>query len=492
MIFKKGITEKDALQALSNVKDPDLGRDIVSLGFIKNMKIDKGDIQFDLELTTPACPVKEQLKQECELHLKKLDGVEKVSVNLTSRVRQGGPVNNENLKGVKNLLAVASGKGGVGKSTVAVNLAMSLKKTGATVGLMDADIYGPSMPTMFGVSEKPNVDGDKQMIHPVEKYGIKLISMGFLLNDDSPVIWRGPMVSGITQQFLNQVIWGDLDYLVIDLPPGTGDIQLTLTQQAPLTGAVIVTTPQEASVIDARRGLKMFEQVNVPVLGVVENMSYFICDGCEKKHHIFKKGGGLRISHELDVPFLGNIPMESAIADGGDSGKPITMSDESSPATKEYSALAGKVAASLSIIKEGGALKEMTPFPVEVENGDGSGFNIVWSDGHQGVYNNKTVRANCQCASCIDEWSGDPILDADSIPADIHYKSYNKIGQYALAFSWSDGHDTGIYSFGHLRNLCACDLCAGNGRAVANKPKPAGKGAESCGSHACSCGEGGC
>ena len=478
-MFGKTITEKQVLKALSNVKDPDLDRDIVSLGFIKNLKIENGNVKFDLELTTPACPVKELLKNECESNLKKLPGIGDITINMTSRVRKGPNYKQENLNGVKNLLAVASGKGGVGKSTVAVNIAFALMKSGASVGLMDADIYGPSIPTMLGVTGKPHVEGN--MIYPVEKSGIKLMSMGFLLGDDSPVIWRGPMVSGITQQFLGQVIWGELDYLVIDLPPGTGDVQLTLTQQAPLTGAVIVTTPQEVCALDARRGLKMFEQVNVPVLGIVENMSYFVCDGCSKKHYIFTKGGGLRISKEMNVPFLGSIPLESAIAIGGDNGNPIVMSDENSPASQAYMELTSKIAASLSIIKEGGTLKGMAPSPAEIDKVNDKEFEILWTDGHKSIYSFTSVRAGCQCAGCIDEWTGNTLLDKNSIPDNIYYKNVEKVGSYALSFDWSDGHNTGIYSYELLRKLCECKEC----KKPASCNAPTQK--HQCESSACAC-----
>lgn len=484
-MFGTSVTEKEVLKALSNVKDPDLGRDIVSLGFIKDLSIKKGDIKFTLELTTPACPVKERLREACEFQLKRLSGVNRVEINMTSRVRKGAAYKQENLNGVKNLIAVASGKGGVGKSTVAVNLAFALKEYGARVGLMDADIYGPSIPTMLGVHERPEVDKHKELIYPVDKEGLKLISMGFLLGDDAPVIWRGPMVSGITQQFLNQVSWGELDYLVIDLPPGTGDIQLTLTQHAPITGAVIVTTPQEVCILDARRGLRMFEEVNVPVLGVIENMSYFICDGCEKRHYIFKRGGGLKISRELNVPFLGNIPLEPAIAEGGDSGRPIVIQGKDSPAVQAYRELAGKVAASLSIIKEGGVLKEMSPSPVEIIKSNNKEFEILWSDGHHSIYGYKYLRANCQCASCVDEWTGEPRIVLDSIPDNVCYSNVEKIGQYALTFDWTDGHNTGIYSYEYLRKICGCDECAKGSR---DKIKSIRDKKEGCPSSVCACG----
>ena len=483
-MFKHGISEKQVLNVLSNVNDPDLGRDIVSLGFIKELKINNGNIEFDLELTTPACPIKDKLKDECVQNLKKLEGIGTIEIKITSRVRQGASYNLKNLNGVKNLLAVASGKGGVGKSTVAVNIAFALLKTGARVGILDADIYGPSLPTMLGVSEKPRVDENKNMIFPVVKDGISLISMGFLLDTNSPVIWRGPMVSGIIQQFLGQVMWGELDYLVIDLPPGTGDIQLTLTQHAPITGAIIVTTPQDVSVVDARRGLRMFEEVNVPVLGVIENMSYFICDGCEKKHYIFRSGGGAKISEELNVSLLGKIPLETAIANSGDMGRPIVMEKDGSAAVKEYTEIAGKIASSLSIIKEGGSINKMMASPLEINRIDDKKFEILWSDGHKSVYNNRSVRLKCPCASCVDEWTGKGLLDEGTIPQDLQYEKVDKVGSYALAFSWSDGHNTGLYSYEFLKKICECDKCAGSGHKCSSAENSENK--QKC-SSACSC-----
>jgi len=344
------ITSEKILDCLKTVNDPDLHRDIVSLGFVKNLKIDGEKVSFDLELTTPACPVKDLLKEECSRKIKQIKGVKEVLVNLTAKVRPLVQTPLDTLKEIKNIIAVASGKGGVGKSTVAVNLALALSKSGAKVGLMDADIYGPSIPMMLAVQERPVVENQK--VIPVEKMGLKIISMGMLATEDAPVIWRGPMVAGILQQFLGQVEWGVLDYLVIDLPPGTGDAQLTLAQKASISGAVIVTTPQDVALLDARRGLKMFQQVNVPVLGIIENMSYFICDQCSKRHEIFRQGGGLRVSQELNVPFLGEIPLDSRVALGGDQGNPIVQAFPDSEIAKAYTNLAGRVAANLSILSE--------------------------------------------------------------------------------------------------------------------------------------------
>ena len=344
------ITEEQILTALKTVKDPDLHRDIVSLGFVKNIKIKDGNIHFDLELTTPACPVKDQLKQECESKIQNLPGVSSVEISMTSQVRSRPEFGTSAvLPRVRNVVAIASGKGGVGKSTVTANLALALAKTGAKVGLLDCDVYGPSMPLMFGlVGRQPHVTPEQKIL-PLEAHGISLMSIGFLSSDKTPVIWRGPMVHQILQQFLTRVEWGELDYLLLDLPPGTGDAQLTLTQTAAISGAVIVTTPQEVSLIDARKGLQMFEKVNVPVLGLIENMSYYACSDCGKVVNIFKRGGGERMSQELGVPLLGEIPIDPEIVETGDQGKPIVVAKPGSQSAKIYQIIAGAIAAQLSI-----------------------------------------------------------------------------------------------------------------------------------------------
>jgi len=340
--------QNQIIQALKTVKDPDLNRDIVSLGFVKNMTVQGGDVKFDVELTTPACPVKDELKTECETKVSAIEGVKAVAVNMTAQVRStqhSQPI----LTGVKNIIAVASGKGGVGKSTVSTNLALALKLTGAKVGLMDADIYGPSIPQMLGIPISPPKAAGENKFLPHEKYGLKVVSAAFLTKEGQPLMLRGPMLGGIIQQFLQNVEWGELDYLVIDMPPGTGDVQLTLTQRAPLSGAVVVTTPQDVSLIDADKGVKMFQQVKVPILGIVENMSYFICDNCDKKHEIFKRGGGRSLAERFKVPFLGEIPLLGGVVEGGDSGVPIVMGDPNSPASVAYKSVAGQAAAQISI-----------------------------------------------------------------------------------------------------------------------------------------------
>ncbi|MEE2986670.1 MAG: Mrp/NBP35 family ATP-binding protein [Nitrospinota bacterium] len=338
------------IASLKTVMDPDLHKDIVSLGFVKDLKVESGNVSFKVELTTPACPVKEQLKQECETKVKAIDGVGSVQVEMTAEVRSSQH-NQPILTGVKNIIAVASGKGGVGKSTISTNLAIALQLTGASVGLMDGDIYGPSIPQMLGIPITPPKGGPDNKFYPHEKFGMKVVSAGFLQKEGQPLMLRGPMLGGIIQQFLQNVEWGELDYLVIDLPPGTGDVQLTLTQRAPLSGAVVVTTPQKVSLIDAEKGVRMFEQVKVPMLGIVENMSFFLCDSCDKKHHIFKEGGGKTLADKFKVPFLGEIPLINQVVEGGDSGVPILISHPDSPASQAYKSLAGQVAAQLSIMQ---------------------------------------------------------------------------------------------------------------------------------------------
>ncbi|RPI03982.1 MAG: iron-sulfur cluster carrier protein ApbC [Ignavibacteriae bacterium] len=345
----KKLTEENILEALKQVQDPDLHRNIVELGFVKNLGIAGNNIRFDLQLTTPACPVRDQFIAECEKAIRgDLADVGKIDITMTSHVQRNTHATKDQiLPGVKNTIAVASGKGGVGKSTVAVNLAVALAMDGASVGLIDADIYGPSIPLMFGINERPKVKDNK--LQPLERYGVKVMSIGFLVDPMEAVIWRGPMASGAMKQFLSDVQWADLDYLILDMPPGTGDIQLTLVQTIPLTGAVIVTTPQDVALADAKKGLVMFNKVHVPVLGIVENMSYFICSHCGQRENIFDSGGGRRTSEELNVPFLGEIPIDTKVRIGGDKGIPIVFGEPDSPQGKIIQGIARKLAAQISI-----------------------------------------------------------------------------------------------------------------------------------------------
>lgn len=343
------LTKENVLKALQNVHDPDLHRDIVSLNFVKDLTISGKDVSFTLQLTTPACPVRDQFKAESERHIRALvPEVGRITIEMTSNVVGASAVRKESiLPGVKNTIAVASGKGGVGKSTVAVNLAVSLAMDGAKVGLLDADIYGPSAPIMFGIHEQPTIVQGKLI--PLERHGVKVMSIGFLVDPMQAVIWRGPMASGAVKQFMSDVEWGELDYLIFDLPPGTGDIQLTLVQTIPLSGAVIVTTPQDVALADARKGLVMFTKVNVPVFGIVENMSYYICSHCHHREEIFDAGGGKKTADQLGVPFLGEIPIATGIRAGGDAGVPIVAGSPESEHAATIRQIARSLAAQVSI-----------------------------------------------------------------------------------------------------------------------------------------------
>jgi ATP-binding protein involved in chromosome partitioning len=345
----KELNQSNVLEALRAVKDPDLHRDIVSLNFVRDLKIAGRDVSFTIELTTPACPVRDELKAASEHAIRStIADVGAVDVQMTSRVTRHDNMQKEAvLPGVKNTIAVASGKGGVGKSTVAVNLAVALAKEGAKVGLVDADLYGPSIPLMMGIKGRPEMRG--QRLLPMENWGVKVMSIGFLIDPMQAVIWRGPMASGAIKQFMSDVEWGDLDYLVFDLPPGTGDIQLTLVQTIPLTGAVIVTTPQDISLADARKGFKMFEKVNVPVLGIIENMSYYVCTHCGQREEIFDNGGGKRAAEELGVPFLGEIPIYTSIRVSGDIGRPIVLNEQAKIQSDLILKIARNMAARVSI-----------------------------------------------------------------------------------------------------------------------------------------------
>jgi ATP-binding protein involved in chromosome partitioning len=343
------VTEADVYGALAQVKDPDLHKDIVRLGFIKDLKIEGGAVSFRVVLTTPACPVREQLQEQSRAVVAALPGVTSVSVTMDAEVPKGRGLGEKlAVPGVRNIVAVSSGKGGVGKSTVAVNLAVSLARDGARVGLLDADVYGPNVPLMLGVSrERPTVNVNKLV--PIEAHAVRLMSMAVLKPGDEPMIVRGPILHGLVRQFLQDVEWGELDYLIVDMPPGTGDVQLSLAQLVPVQGAVLVTTPQEVALADVRRALRMFETVNVPVLGVVENMSYFVAPDTGTRYNIFGEGGGLRLSEEYGVPYLGAVPLGIQVREGGDNGVPVVVSDPESPQAEAFRRVAEEVARQVSI-----------------------------------------------------------------------------------------------------------------------------------------------
>ncbi|SRR6266498_635348 len=343
------VTEQNVLEALSHIQDPDLHKNIVALGFIKDLRIEGGAVSFRIVLTTPACPVKAEMESAaCEL-VGSLPGVSSVNVTMDAEVPKGRGIGEKvSVEGVRNIIAVSSGKGGVGKSTVAVNVAVSLALNGAHVGLMDADVYGPNVPIMMGASDaRPEVRVNKLI--PIEAYGVRLMSMALLQPGDKPLIVRGPILHGLVKQFLSDVIWGELDYLIVDMPPGTGDVQLSLAQLVPVQGAVLVTTPQEVAVADVRRALRMFETVAVPVLGIVENMSYFVAPDTGTRYNIFGEGGGRRLADRYGVPFLGAIPLGMEVREGGDKGVPVVVSQPDSPQSQAFRLVAEEVARQVSI-----------------------------------------------------------------------------------------------------------------------------------------------
>ena len=341
------VNQEQVLDALRVVVDPDLHRDIVSLGFVQDLKVADSRVAFTLKLTTPACPVKDQLKQQAEDAVKAL-GVEAVHVEMTAEVRpQPGTTGSAMIPGVKNVIPIASGKGGVGKSTVAANVAVALSGTGARVGLLDADVYGPSIPTIMGITDLPKGAGKK--ILPVQAYGLPVISSGFFIRPDQAVVWRGPMLSKMVEQLLGGVEWGELDYLIIDLPPGTGDVQLTLCQRLPLTGAVIVTTPQPVAVNIAEKAIIMFQQLKTPILGVIENMSYWESPKTGEREYIFGSGGADRISEKWKFPVLGKVPLATTVRETSDGGRPIVLEEADSPAAVAFTDAAKNLAAQVSI-----------------------------------------------------------------------------------------------------------------------------------------------
>jgi ATP-binding protein involved in chromosome partitioning len=344
--------DRDAiLNSLRVVNDPDLRRDIVSLGFIKDLSITDGKVSFAIELTTPACPVKEQMREQAMAAVRAVPGVAAVDVRMTANVRSvsAPELGRPPLPGVKNIIAVGAGKGGVGKSTVAVNLAIALARCGSHVGILDGDIYGPNVPIMLGLSATQLTTDGKQIV-PAEAHGVQVVSMGFLTSDDAPVIWRGPMLHGAIQQFFRDVAWRDLDYLIVDMPPGTGDVALSLSQTVPVVGSILVTTPQRVSLADTLRAVRMYQKLNIAPIGLVENMSYYACPNCHHEADIFGHGGGERLAEQVEIPFLGRLPVYQPIREGGDAGVPIVVSEPGSSAGRAFTLVAERTAAQVSIL----------------------------------------------------------------------------------------------------------------------------------------------
>ncbi|NUR56659.1 MAG: Mrp/NBP35 family ATP-binding protein [Acidobacteria bacterium] len=354
------ITDNAVLDVLRGVKEPDLDRDIVSLKLVKDLRINGGAVGFTIELPTHGSPVKDRLRDQARDAVARVPGVTSVEVTMSAQVRQnlGPDWNKPAVPGIRNIIAVGAGKGGVGKTTVSVNLAIALSQSGARVAMIDGDVYGPNVPIMLGIRTQLTTDGQK--IVPAEQYGIQLVSMAFLTQDDSPVIWRGPMLHGVIQQFFREVAWKDIDYLIVDMPPGTGDIALSLSQSVPVAGAVVVTTPQTVSLADTRRAIKMYEKLNVPPLGLIENMSHFVCPTCRTESDIFGKGGGQTLASDMHVRFLGRIPLYEPIRIGGDTGVPIVVGEPKSPAAEAFRAAATQLATELAHA----SFKQKKPIPL--------------------------------------------------------------------------------------------------------------------------------
>ena len=352
----ENVIQERVVDALRKVQDPELHRDIVSLGMVKDLAIDNGQVMLTVELTTPACPLRESIETDCRNVLTGIPGITGVKINFGAQVRgsKSGAGQTDLLPTVKNVVLVAAGKGGVGKSTVAANLAVALKMHGASTGLLDADIYGPSVPILMGVKSQPDkveINGTHKIAPPLA-HGLPVMSIGFFLDPDQAVIWRGPMLGKALHQLMADVHWGELDYLVVDMPPGTGDVQITFSQQLKVSGALLVATPQEVALADVIRAKTMFDKVMIPIVGIVENMSYFICDGCGKNHEIFSRGGVRRAAERFQIPYLGEIPITPALCEGGDKGVPILIQDPKSEVSKSFLEIAGKLAGQLSIASE--------------------------------------------------------------------------------------------------------------------------------------------
>ncbi len=442
--------ENEVLEILKGIIDPDLGRDIVSLGFVKQVRVDDaGQVSFVIELTTPACPVKEQFKRTAEALVGQLPWAKKVSVTMSAQTRASRPLGavGAGLKQVATIIAVSSCKGGVGKSTVAVNLAYALQTLGAKVGIFDADVYGPSLPTMVSPQATQVFQGADGLINPLEFEGVKLMSFGFVSGDGGPAIMRGPMVTQVINQLLTTTAWGALDYLVLDLPPGTGDIQLTLTQLVPIAAAVIVTTPQQLSFVDVVKGIQMFDQLKVPVVGVVENMSYFECGKCHEKHHLFGQGARKKLVEQFGIQNSFEIPILPEISRLSDAGTPVVLAGGAS--AQHYTAIAGSVVREVSKIQHGGLARPTVAFV------DGRGIVVTTGDGAEHVITAADLRRACRCAVCVEEFSGKPLLAPETVAENICPQTIQPMGNYAVAIAWSDGHTSSIYPYDAILKLAA-------------------------------------
>lgn len=442
--------QDEALQKLARIIEPGLQQDIVTLGLVQNLTIDdSGSVSFTLDAATQPDEVRERLKAESEQALGELAWASSVMVMLAAprKVRENPlQVKSPGLKGVKHILAVSSCKGGVGKSTVAVNLAYTLSQKGHSVGLFDADIYGPSLPTMVQIRDAALYQ-ENDLIIPLTYLGVTLMSFGFVPSAGGAAIMRGPMVTQIINQLLTTTNWGDLDYLVLDLPPGTGDIQLTLTQLIPITAAVIVTTPQQLSFVDVVKGIQMFDKLKVPTIAVVENMSYFICPDCASKHHLFGQGARQRIIDQYGIRNSFEMPVETELSRCGDGGIPFVLVQPKSETARIFIELADAVDHEVGALEEGNALRPSIAFV------PGAGIRIKLGDGTTGHISAAALRRQCRCANCVEEFSGRALLRPEDVSEQVYPARMQPMGNYAVAIQWSDGHSSSIYPYELLTQL---------------------------------------
>jgi ATP-binding protein involved in chromosome partitioning len=442
---------KEITDALATVTDSYFKKDIISLGYVKGMTIGKDTLRFSLRLPAPLMPGHDVIAKKCRDALKNVADIGEIEIKRDWEVQRlpslNAPSTPNSLKGVKNIIAIASGKGGVGKSTVTVCIAEAFAKAGAKVGILDIDVYGPSVPNMVGLGDHQLGGSQQGVLEPVEAHGMKIMSMGFLATKDTPVVWRGPIASQLVQQFLGAVDWGDLDYLFVDMPPGTGDIQLTLSQSVPLTGAVIVTTPQEIAHTIAEKGLRMFQQVKIPILGIVENMAGFTPPGSDEVYHIFGEGGGTSAAEEFDLPLLGKITLRQDLREAMDAG--TFVEDEN------IKSIASLIAVEAMMIVTNEELSPFSPQEMNLVN-DGKTLIIKWQDNVEHVISAFNVRLNCPCAHCVDEITGAKLIKEENIPPNVKILESTPVGRYGAKFSFDDpspGANSGIYTFTFLRQI---------------------------------------
>jgi Mrp family chromosome partitioning ATPase/DUF971 family protein len=443
--------EHEVLDTMRGIMDPDLGKDIVSLGFVKNLVIaDNGDVSFTLELTTPACPVKEHFRTQCREAVQALPWVREVEVELSAQQRRSAFAQaGSGLSQVRHVVAVSSCKGGVGKSTVATNLAFALAGSGAKVGIFDADVYGPSLPVMVATTFHGLMQNEQQQIVPVSAHGLKLMSYAYASPPDAgPAIMRGPMVTQVINTLLTTTAWGELDYLVIDMPPGTGDIQLTLTQIIPMTASVIVTTPQDISFVDVVKGIQMFDKMKVPTIAVVENMSYFVCDSCDKRHDLFGGGAMKRLVEQFGFEHAFSLPLDPSISQASDTGLPLVAAAPESAGAAAYRQISEAVVREIARVAHGESSQPEVTFDAC------RGIVVAEADGATQVLAPAALRRRCRCAVCINEMTGEKVLVDSDVPDDIVADSISPMGNYAVLIMWSDEHSS-IFPYDALRSAAA-------------------------------------